>query len=120
MPSVDEMITRKEIPVVLDDGNIAAGLPEDTQRMLLPEGSSGRLLENLHFDPLDILGLPLVEDGAEKTPQGFSRHSAAADPTVFTWLRLNQGQKGHVLGVDVLEESVNLGRLLDVLRMHHA
>jgi hypothetical protein len=62
----DEVIARKEVPGVLDDGNIAAGLPEDAQRMLLPEGGSGRLLKHPHVDPLDIPGHPLIEDGAEK------------------------------------------------------
>ena len=117
---VDEVITRKEVSVVFDDGNITAGLPKDTERMLLPEGRSGRLLEYLHFDPLDILALPLVEDGAEEIAPSFSRHSAVADAALFVWLRLDQGQKAHVLGVDLLEEPVDLGGMLDVLCMHHA
>ncbi len=105
---------------MFDDGNITAGLPKDTQRMLLSEGSSGRLLEYLHFDPLDILGQPLVEDGAEKIAQSFSRHRAGANAALFVWLRLDQGQKLHVLGLDLLEEPVNLGGVLDVACMHHA
>jgi len=117
---VDEVITRKEVSVVFDDGNITAGLPKDTQHMLLSEGSSGRLLEYLHFDPLDILAHPLVEDGAEKIAQSFSRHSAVANAALFVWLRLDQGEKLHVLGPDLLEEPVNLGWVLDVLCMYHA
>ena len=117
---VDEVITRKEVSVVFDDGNITAGLPKDTQHMLLSEGSSGRLLEYLHFDPLDILAHPLVEDGAEKIAQSFSRHSTVANAALFVWLRLDQGQKLHVLGLDLLEEPVNLGGVLDVLCMDHA
>ena len=117
---IDEVITRKEVSVVFDDGNITAGLPKDTQRMLLPEGGSDCLLEYLHFDPLDILGHPLVEDGAEKIAQSFSRHSAVANAALSVWSGLNQGQKLHVLGLDLLEEPVNLGGVLDVLCMHHA
>jgi aromatic ring-cleaving dioxygenase len=117
---VDEVITRKEVSVVFDDGNITAGLLKDANRMLLPESSSGRLLEYLHFDPLDILVHPLIEDGAEKIAQSLSRHSAMANAALFVWLRLNQGQKLQVLGFDLLEEPVNLDGVLDVLCMHHA
>ncbi len=90
---VNEVITRKEVSIVFDDGNIAAGLPKDTECMLLSEGSSGRLLEYLHFEPLDILVLPLIEDGAEKMAPSFSRHSAVANAALFVWLRLDQRQK---------------------------
>ena len=117
---VDEVIARKEVSVVFNDGNITAGLPEDAKRMLLPEGGSGCLLEDLHFDPLDILAHPLIEDGAEKIAQAFSRHSTVANAAVFIWLRLNQGQKLDVLSLDLLEEPVNPGGKLDVLCMHHA
>ncbi len=116
---VDEVITRKEVSVVFDDGNITAGLPKDTQRMLLPEGSSGSLLEHLYFDPLDILRHPLVEDGTEKIAQSFSWHSALANATLSAWLRLDQGQKLHVLSLDLLEEPVNLDGVLYVPCMHH-
>jgi hypothetical protein len=117
---VDEVITRKEVSVVFDDGNITAGLAKDTKRMLLPESSSGRLLEDLHFDPLDVLTYPLIEDGAEKIAQSFSRHSAGANTTLIVRLGLNEGQKLDVLGFDLLEEPVNLGGILDVLCVHHA
>jgi len=117
---VDEVITGKEVSVVFDDGNITTGLPKDTQRMLLPEGSSSRLLEYLHRDPLDILGHPLVENGAEQIAQSFSRHRAVTNSALSVWLRLDQGQKLHVLGLDLFEEPVNLGGVLDVLCMHHA
>jgi hypothetical protein len=120
MLRVDEVITRKEVSVMFDNGNISAGLPKDTKRMLLPESSSGRLLEYLHLDPLDILALPLVEDGAEKIAQSFSRHSAVANAAFSVWLRLDQGQKANVWGLDLLEEPVDLGGMLDVLCMHHA
>jgi len=105
---------------VFDGGNITAGLPKDTQRMLLPEGSSGHLLEYLHVDPLDILRHPLVEDGAEKIAQSFSRHRAVANTALSVWLRLDKGQKLHVVSLDLLEEPINLGGVLDVLCMHHA
>jgi hypothetical protein len=120
MLRVDEVITRKEVSVVFDNGNISASLPEDTQCVLLTEGSSGGLLEYLHFDPLDILAFPLVEDGAEKVAQSFSRHSAMGNAALFVWVRLDKGQKAHVLGVDLLEEPVHMGGMLDVLCMHHA
>jgi len=117
---VDEVITRKEVSIVFDDRNITAGLSKDAKRMLLPESSSGRLLKYLHFDLLDILTYPLIEDGAEKIAQSFSGHSAAANVALFVWLRLDQGQKLEILGFDLLEEPVNLGGILDVLCMHHA
>jgi hypothetical protein len=120
MLRVDEVITRKEVSVMFDNGNISAGLPEDTQCVLLTESSSGGLLEYLHFDPLDILAFPLVEDGAEKIAQSFSRYSAVANAALSVWLRLDQGQKANVWGLDLLEEPVDLGGMLDVLCMHHA
>jgi hypothetical protein len=120
MLRVDEVITRKEVAVVFDDRNITASLPKDTECMVLPESSSGCLLKYLHLDSLDILALPLVEDGAEKIAQSFSRYSAAAHTTLFVLLWLNQGQKANVWGFDMLEEPVDLGGMLDVLCMHHA
>jgi hypothetical protein len=65
---IDEVIARKEVSVVFDNGNISTGLPKNAERMLLPESSSNCLLKYLHFDSLDILALPLVKDGAEKIP----------------------------------------------------
>jgi hypothetical protein len=88
--------------------------------MLLPESSSSRLFEYLHFDPPDIVALPLVKNGAEKITQGSSRHSAVADAALSLWLRLDQGQKANVWGLDLLEELVDLGRILDVLCVHYA
>jgi len=120
MLRVDEVVTRKEVAVVFYDGDISAGLPKDTKRMLLPESRSDRLLEHLHFEPLDILALPLVEDGAEKIAQSFSRYSAVANAALSVWLRLDQGQKANEWGLDLLEEPVDLGGMLDVLCMHHA
>ena len=117
---IDEVITGEEVSVMFDDGNITAGPPKDTQRMLLSEGSSGRLFEYLHFDLPDILAHPLVEDGAEKIAQSFSRHSAVANAALLVRLWLDQGQKLHVLDLDLLEEPVNLGGMLDVLCMHYA
>jgi hypothetical protein len=114
------VITRKEVSIVFDDGNVTASLSKDAERMFLPEGGSGCFLEDLHFDPFDILARPLIEDGAEKITQSFSRHSAAADTTLLVWLRLNQRQELDVLSLDLLEEPVNPGGILDVLCMHNA
>jgi hypothetical protein len=83
MFSIDEVVTRKEVPVVFDDGNITASFPKDTQSMLLPEGSSGGLLEYLHFNPSNILIHPLIKDGAEENTQSFSRHGAVVHSTFF-------------------------------------
>ena len=117
---VDEVITRKKVSIVFDDGYVPAGLPKDAKRMLLPEGGSGCFLEDLDFDPLDILAHPLIEDGAEKIPQGFSRDSAVAHPALLVWLWFNKGQKLDGLGFDLLEEPVNLEGILDVLCVNHA
>ncbi len=117
---VDEVITRKEVSVVFDDGNITAGLSKDTKRMLLPEGSSGRLLEDLHFDLLNVLTFPLIEDGTEKIAPSISRQSAVANAALLVWLRLNQWQKLEIMGFDLLEEPVNPSGIINVLRMDHA
>ena len=116
---VYEVITRKEVSIVFDDGDITAGLPKDTQGVLLPEGSSGHLLEYLHLDSLDILAHPLIEDDAEKIAQSFSWHSTVAKATFFVWPRLDQGQKRHIFGLNLLEEPVNLDGMLGILCMHH-
>ncbi len=91
MLRVDEVIARKEVTVVFDDGNVTAGLPKNTQRMLLSEGCSGGLLEYLYLDLSDIHTLPLVEDGAQKSAESFRRHRALADTPLGVGLRLNQG-----------------------------
>jgi hypothetical protein len=120
MLRVDEVVTRKEVAVVFYDGDISAGLPKDTKRMLLPESSSDCLLEYLHLDPLDILALPLVEDSGEKIAKSFSRYSAVAKAALSVWLRLDQGQKANVWSFDLLEEPVDLGGVLDVPCMYYA
>jgi hypothetical protein len=96
MLRVNEVITAKEISVVFDDRDIPAGLPKYTERMLLPEGSSGRFLKYLNLDPLDILTLPLVKNGTEKMAPGFSRHSAVTNATLSVSQWLDQGQKANV------------------------
>ena len=88
--------------------------------MLLVEGCPCGLLEYLNFDPPDILFSPLVEDGAEECSPGFSRHGDGADAAFCVRLRLHHGQEGYVLGVDLLEESVDLEGGLGVMRVHHA
>ncbi len=105
---------------MFDNRNIAAGRPEYTQRMLLVEGCSDGLFEYLHFDPPDIVVSPLVEDGAEKYSPSFSRNAMVADAAFSVRLRLNHRQKGYLLGIDLLEELVDLEGELDVMRVHHA
>ena len=53
--NVDKMITGKEVSVMLNDGNITAGLPKYTEPMVLSEGSSDCLLEYLHIHLTDIM-----------------------------------------------------------------
>ena len=117
---IDEVIARKEVSVMFDNGNISTGLPKNAERMLLSESSSGCLFEYLHLDSLDILALPLIKDGAEKIAQSFSRYRTVADAPLFLWLRLDQGQKANVWGLDLLEEPVDLRGMLDVPCMHYA
>ena len=114
---VDEVVARKEISVMFDHGNISAGLSKDTKRMLLAETRSGRLFEYLHFDPLDIVTLPFVENGAKKIAPGFRRHRAKADAVLSVGLRFDQGQKADVGGLKLLEEPVDLGGVPDVFRV---
>ena len=117
---VDEVITGKEVSVVFNDGNITAGLPEDAKRMFLPESSSSCLLEDLHFDPLDILLHPLIEDGAEKIAESVSGYCAVANAPLFCRLWFNEWKKLHIASLELFEEPVNLGGMLYVLCMHHA
>ncbi|MBA7708951.1 hypothetical protein ES703_117856 [subsurface metagenome] len=104
---------------MFDDRNITAGRAEDTQRMLLVESCSGSLFEYLHFNLPDILVSPLVEYGTEKYSPSFSRHGDVAYAAFGVRLRLDHRQKAYVLGVDLLEESVDFGGVLDILRIHH-
>lgn len=120
MLCIDEVITREKVSVVFDDGNIAAGLPKDAQRMLLPQCRPGNLFKDLHVNLLDILRHPLVEDGAEKITESFSGDCARTDATLFFWLWFNEREKLDIASLELLEESVNLGGVLDVLCMHHA
>ena len=78
MSFVNEVIAGEKVPVVFDDGDIAAGLPEDAQRMLLPQGCPGRLFKDLNLDPANVLAQPLVKNGAEKSAEGFGRHGPVA------------------------------------------
>jgi hypothetical protein len=120
MCCIDKVVTRVEISVVFDDGNIPAARTKDAQRMLLPKGRPGSLLKDLYFDPADILAHPLVKDGTEKSAKRFRRHSAAADAASGVGLWLDQGQKSYVLGSELLEEPVHLERITDIVRMHRA
>jgi len=115
-----EMVAREEVPVMLDDRNIAARRPEDAQRMLLPERYSGGLLENLHLDPPNVPAHPFIEDGTEKTAPGISRHCEWANVIFSLRLRLDHGQKAHVWSFDLLEELVHLKGMPDIVRIDHA
>lgn len=115
MFGIHEMVAGIEISVVLDDRNIAAGRPKNTQRVILLEGRPGRLLEDLHFDPADILTHPLIEYGAEKFTPSFCGNRERTDTAVGVWLRFDHGQKSEIMGVDFFEEAVDLGGMLDVM-----
>ncbi len=104
---------------MFDNRYITAGRSDDTQGMFLVEGGPGGLFEYLNFDPPDILVPPLVKDGAEKCSPGFSWHADVTDAAFGARLRLDHRQKGYVLGIDLLEESVDLEGELDVMRIHH-
>jgi hypothetical protein len=119
MALVDEMVAREKIPIVFDDGNIPAGLPENTQRMLLIKGSSGGLLKYLHLDQFDVFSLPFVEDGAEEIAPGFSRDGIGKDFAHFVYIRFHQGDKGHILGLDLFKKPVNRERMLYILGIDH-
>jgi hypothetical protein len=90
---VDEVITAVEVSVVFDDGDAATDLLENAERVLLPEGWSNRLLEDLYFDPPDVPGHPLVEDGAQKSTPSLRRHGAVAHTPVGLRSPLDQGKK---------------------------
>jgi hypothetical protein len=120
MFSVHKVITRKEVSVTFDDRNITTGLPKNAETGFLPEGCRGDLFEHLHFDTTDILSQPLIENGAEKSSQGFGRHSTAAYAAADTGLTLDERQKADVTGSDLFEESVDPGGVLNILSMYDA
>jgi len=117
---VDEVITREEVSVVFDDGDIAAGFPKDAQCVFLAQSSSGHLFKDLNVNLLDILGHPLVEDRAEEIAESFSGNAEGTDTSLSFWLWFNERQKLHIASLKLFEELVNLGGMPDVLCMHHA
>jgi hypothetical protein len=104
---------------VFDNWNAPADSLEDAKRMLLTECRSGGLLKYLHFDSPDILCHPLVKDGAEKSTPSFRRHAAIAHAAFCMRPRFNQRQEADVLGIELLEESVYLHRVLDIMGIHY-
>jgi len=68
---VHEVIAGKEIPIVLDYGNVPASLLEDAQGLLLPQSRSCRLLEDLDKYLPDVLTHPLIKDSAKKSAKCF-------------------------------------------------
>ena len=119
MLCIDEMVTRVEIATVFDDGNTAARLAQDAQRMLLPKGRPGSLFKDLYLDPANVLAHPLVKDGTEKKTKRFGGHGVAADAALGIGLWLDQGQKGDGLRLELLEEPVHLEGNPDVVGVHH-
>ena len=113
----DEVIALIEVAVVLDDRDIPAGGTEDAQRMVQAVGRPRGFLEDLDDDPPDVLPHPLVEDRAQEVAEGFRRHGALAHAARRGRLRLDQGDEAEVLGLDLLEEAIDVERVPDVLRM---
>jgi len=83
---VDEMIAGEEVPIMFDDGKIAAGLPEDAERMLHPEEGSRGFIEQLDINPAEILSYPLAENRAQERAIGFGRNRLWTDSTAFSSL----------------------------------
>ena len=119
MFAIDEVVTGKEVPVMLDDGDVAANLPKDAERMLLSEGRSEGFLEYLHIDAPDVLAQPFVKNGAKKRAESLGRHGAVADDAPVGQM-LNQGQEPDVIGSDLLEKPVDVGGAPDVPVVHDA
>jgi hypothetical protein len=117
---IDKMVARVKISIVLDHWNIPTAWTENAQGMRLPKGRPGCLFKDLHLDPADVLALPLVKDGAQKRAKRFRRHAAGTHATRRVGPPLDQGQKGHVLGLELLKEAVHLQGLPDVARVNHA
>src|SRR5436305_10917579 len=86
--------------------------------MVLAVCRSRCLLEHLHDDTPDVLPHPLVKDGAEKSAKRLRWHRTRAHAAGHCRLPLNEGNKTNVLGFDLLEKTVHLQGLLDILRMH--
>jgi hypothetical protein len=116
----DKVVTQIEVTVVLNDRDITAGAPKDTQRMVLSVCRSRGLLEYLYDDPPYVLPHPLIKDGTEKDAKRISRYGSRAHTTFCKWLQLNQGNEAEILSFDLLEKTVHLKRMLDILPMDNA
>lgn len=117
---IDKMIAREEIAIVFDNRNVTASRTENAQRMVLSESRSGCLFEYLDFDPADIMAYPVIEDGAEKFAPCVCWNGEKADAAFGVRLRIDHRQKGHISSSDLLEETVDFGRMSDIVCIHHA
>jgi hypothetical protein len=119
MFTIDKMITGIEVSIMFNEGNITAGRPEDTLRMLLIESYAGSLFEDVDFNRPDIVVYPFIEDGAEKCSPRLSWNAGLVYAAFCVRLRLNQRQKVDVFCIDPLEESIDLKEKLDIMCVHH-
>ena len=104
---IDEVVTGVEVSVELDDGDVAAGRPEDTQGVFQIESRSGCLLEDLDFDCPNVFVHPFVEDGTEEIAPGYWSGSEGADAGRGVEIGFDKRQKADVGGIDFLEKTVD-------------
>src|SRR5512136_2639674 len=116
----DKMIARIEVPIVFNDRHIPAGVPKNTQRMLLSVCRSGGLLKYLHHDPPYVLPDPFIKDGAEEDSKRISRHGPGAYANFGRRPQFNQGNEAEVLSFDLLEKPVHRKRVEDIFGMDNA
>lgn len=108
VPSIDEVVARKDVSVMFDHRNIATGFSEDAERVFIGESRSGYFLKDLHLDPLDIQADPLIEDGTEKIAPCFGWHGSVTYRVLSGRFGFDQRQKVDVLSLDLLKKTVNL------------
>src|SRR5512144_3241473 len=110
------MIAAVEIAIVLDNRNVAAGFPENAQRVIQPERRPRSFVKDLYRNPADILPHPLIKDCAQKRPVCLGGHRVLGHPCRRIGPAQHNREETDVGGADFLEIAVYPDWELDIER----
>jgi hypothetical protein len=87
---VHELVAGEDVPVVLQNQHLAAGLAEYAQGVRQAQERAKGLLEKLHGEEAQVVSDPLVERLAEKFAEDFRGGGAGTDPLGRCWIALDE------------------------------